>query len=91
MYAVKPTGRFAGDLRRAEKRGCRIELLTELVKQLASGAVPEKRYRDHPLKGSYADCRECHVLPDWLLVYEIDKEAGILYLTRTGTHSDLFR
>ena len=90
MYAVKPTGRFARDLRRAEKRGYSIELLTELVKKLASGTALEKRYRDHPLKGKYSGCRECHISPDWLLVYEIDEEARVLYLARTGTHSDLF-
>ena len=57
---------------------------------LAAGeALPEKN-KDHALLGNYEGCRECHITPDWLLVYEIDNEDLILYLTRTGTHSDLF-
>ncbi len=73
-----------------QKRGYDISLLTDVIKKLANGEELPARNRDHVLSGDYAGLRECHVTPDWLLVYEIDDESIILYLTRTGTHSDLF-
>ena len=90
MYTVKPTTRFVNDLKRAEKRGYKIDLLTAVIKKLAAGEVLGENYNDHPLKGKYKGCRECHITPDWLLIYEIVADTLILYLTRTGTHSDLF-
>lgn len=64
--------------------------MEDIIHKLANGeALPEKNC-DHNLSGDYSDCRECHITPDWLLVYEIDNGELILYLTRTGTHSDLF-
>lgn len=90
MYTVKPTTRFQRDLRLAAKRGYPIDLLTTVIKQLAAGEPLAESHRDHPLKGNYAGCRECHITPDWLLIYEIEDNALILFLTRTGTHSDLF-
>lgn len=90
MYTVKPSGRFQKDVRLAQKRGCRMELLTETIKLLANGAVLPERYKNHPLSGNFAGCYECHILPDWLLVYEKNDDTLFLYLTRTGTHSDLF-
>jgi len=90
MYSVIPTTKFQKDLKRAEKRGYRIELLTAVIKKLAAGETLEESFNDHPLKGKYKNCRECHITPDWLLVYEIVGNELILYLTRTGTHSDLF-
>lgn len=90
MYRVRPTTRFQKDLKRVQKRGYDISLLTEVIKKLAAGeSLPEKN-RDHPLSGNYDHCRECHVAPDWLLIYEVDGSDLILYLTRTGSHSDLF-
>lgn len=90
MYAVKPTTKFQKDLKRIQKRGYDISLLTEVIKKLAAGEhLPEKN-KDHELSGNFAGCRECHVTPDWLLIYEIADKELILYLTRTGTHSDLF-
>lgn len=89
-YTVKPTSKFQKDLKKARKRGYDLSLLTTVIKKLANGEnLPEKN-RDHALFGDYAGCRECHITPDWLLIYEIDNESIILYLTRTGTHSDLF-
>ncbi len=89
-YTVKPTTRFQKDLKKVQKRGYDISLLTEIIKKLANGeALPEK-HRDHNLSGDYSGCRECHITPDWLLVYEIDNGELLLYLTRTGSHSDLF-
>ncbi len=89
-YNVKPTTKFQKDLKRAKRRGYDIPLLTEIIKKLANGEnLPEKN-KDHSLSGDYEGCRECHITPDWLLIYEIDGSDLILYLTRTGTHSDLF-
>jgi mRNA interferase YafQ len=90
MYTVKPTTRFQKDLKRVEKRGYPIHLLTDVIKMLASGKPLESKYNDHPLRGDYMGCRECHIAPDWLLIYEKAEETLFLYLTRTGTHSDLF-
>jgi len=90
MYTIKPTTRFQKDLKRVQKRGYDISLLTEVIKKLANGEQLPAKNKDHLLSGDYAGCRECHVTPDWLLIYEVVDEALILYLTRTGTHSDLF-
>lgn len=90
MYTAKPTTRFSKDLKRIEKRGYNISLLTDVIKKLAKGEKLDEKYRDHTLKGVYEGCRECHITPDWLLIYEIVDNELILYLTRTGTHSDLF-
>lgn len=90
MYAVRPTSKFQKDLKRVEKRGYPISLITDIIKKLANGEQLPEKNRDHALSGNYAGCRECHITPDWLLIYEISNEELILYLTRTGTHSDLF-
>lgn len=90
MYRIRPTTRFQGDLKRVQKRGYNISLLTDIIDKLAAGESLPKKNRDHQLIGDYVPCRECHVSPDWLLIYEIDREERILYLIRTGTHSDLF-
>lgn len=89
-YEIKPTSRFQKDVKRCQKRGCDMALLTDVIKRLAAGEQLDAAYRDHPLTGRYRACRECHIEPDWLLVYEIDGGTLILYLMRTGTHSDLF-
>lgn len=89
-YHVRPTKKFQKDLKRVQRRGYDLSLLTEILKKLADGeSLPEKN-RDHLLTGNFSGCRECHITPDWLLVYEIYEEELLLYLTRTGTHSDLF-
>lgn len=90
MYEVRPTTRFQRDLKLAKRRNYDMSKMTRVIKLLASGQSLPARYKDHPLEGDYAGCRECHITPDWLLVYEIDNGQLILYLTRTGTHSDLF-
>lgn len=89
-YIIKPTTRFQKDLKRIKRRGYDISLLTAVIKRLADGEQLPEKNRDHSLNGDYFRCRECHITPDWLLVYEIDHGELILYLTRTGTHSDLF-
>lgn len=90
MYAIKPTTRFQRDVRRAEKRGYNMSLLTDVIKKLAKGETLSSNFKDHDLVGDYLGCRECHITPDWLLVYRISQEKLILVLSRTGTHSDLF-
>ncbi len=91
MYTIKPTTKFQKDLKRIKKRGYDISLLTDVIKKLASGEVLPAKNKDHFLIGDYDGCRECHVTPDWLLIYEVVNDSLILYLTRTGTHSDLFK
>ena len=90
-YTVRPTSRFQKDLKRIARRGYNTELLTAVIKKLANGEHLAQKHRDHALTGDYAGCRECHITPDWLLIYEISDDTLLLYLTRTGTHSDLFK
>lgn len=90
MYTVKPSGKFQKDLKRVQKRGYDISLLTDVIKKLAAGEQLPAKNKDHPLVGNFEGCRECHITSDWLLIYEIVDSDLILYLTRTGTHSDLF-
>ena len=89
-YRIRPTARFQKDLKRVLKRGYDLSLLTVILKKLADGETLPEKNRDHSLSGDYSGCRECHIAPDWLLIYEIADDELILYLTRTGTHSDLF-
>ncbi|MBM6871763.1 type II toxin-antitoxin system YafQ family toxin [Pseudoflavonifractor phocaeensis] len=89
-YTVKPTTQFKKDYKRAMKRGLKIELLEKVVELLAMGeALPEKN-RDHELSGNWGGHCECHIQPDWLLVYRIEDDVLVLTLARIGTHSDLF-
>ena len=87
-YTVKPTTQFKKDFKLAMKRGLKIELLEEVIAVLAMGETLAEKHKDHALTGNWVGHRECHVLPDWLLIYyQTDTE---LYLYRTGTHADLF-
>ena len=90
LYRVRPSTKFQRDLKRLQKRGADLSLLAEVNKKLAEGILLPPKNRDHPLIGDYAGCRECHITNDWLLIYEIDGDELFLYLTRTGSHSDLF-
>ena len=89
-YQIEMSTRFKKDYKLAQKRGYDISLLKEVISILASGEQLPEKYSDHPLMGGYKGCRECHILPDWLLIYKVKKELLILGLTITGTHSDLF-
>lgn len=90
MFEVVLSNRFKKDLKTAAKRGLPLDELNAIVDKLAAGqALPDKN-RDHALTGDYIGFRECHVRPDWLLVYRVDGEELVLFLFRTGTHSDLF-
>lgn len=89
-YEIKPTNKFRKDLKRLQKRGYDLSLIKEVIKKLASGeSLPEKN-RDHFLTGDYLGKRECHITPDWLLIYKVEANILTLSLTRTETHSDLF-
>lgn len=89
-YRIVQTGAFKRDLKQAIKRGYNMDLIGTVVDMLAAGKPLPEKYKDHNLAGKYKGCRECHITPDWLLVYEISEGELILYLTRTGSHSDLF-
>ena len=89
-YIVKPTTQFKRDYKLAVKRGLEIDLLEDIVGALAMGEFLPEKNKDHALFGNWAGHRECHILPDWLLVYRIEDDVLVLTLTRTGTHSDLF-
>ena len=84
------SNRFKKDLKLAKKCGYDLDLLDEVVTTLSTNQSLDEKYHDHPLSGDYAGFRECHIQPDWLLVYRIDHEEAFLLLSRTGTHSDLF-
>ena len=89
-YGIVLTSMFKKDLKLAKKRGYDLSLLNRVVDMLAMGQPLAEKYKDHSLIGNYKGCRECHITPDWLLIYEVSDKELILYLTRTGTHSDLF-
>ncbi|MEG2821276.1 MAG: type II toxin-antitoxin system YafQ family toxin [Lachnospiraceae bacterium] len=90
MYDLIATGRFKKDLKGVIKRGYDIALLDSIVELLVSGGKLPEKNKDHALSGNWVRHRECHITPDWLLVYTADDNLLILTLTRTGTHSDLF-
>lgn len=89
-YIVKPTTQFKKDFKLAIKRSMKIELLEEVIAMLAMGETLPDKHKDHALTGNWVGHRECHILPDWLLIYRIEDEVLVLTLARTGTHSDLF-
>ena len=89
-YIVKPTTLFKKDFKLAMKRSMKIELLEEVIAMLAMGETLPDKHKDHALTGNWVGHRECHILPDWLLIYRIEDEVLVLTLARTGTHSDLF-
>jgi mRNA interferase YafQ len=89
-YGIVVTSMFKKDLKSAKKRGYDLSLLSRVVDTLAMGQTLAEQHRDHSLTGNYKGFRECHITPDWLLIYSIEENELILYLTRTGTHSDLF-
>ena len=87
---VKPTTQFRKDYKQAMKRGLKIALLEDVVGHLAMGEPLPEKNRDHALTGDWIEHRECHIQPDWLLIYRIEGDVLVLTLARTGTHSDLF-
>ena len=90
-YDVKFTTQFKKDLKLAQKQGKDTEKLFAVIEKLACGEPSEAKYQDHELSGNYKGCRECHISPDWLLIYEIYDHTLVLMLYRLGSHSDLFK
>lgn len=90
MLTIKYQTAFKKDFKRIKKRGYDMKLLETVIGIIVEGKPLPAEYKDHGLSGDYKGCRECHISPDWLLVYEVIEEELLLYLTRTGTHSDIF-
>ena len=83
--------RFRRDLKRLQRRGKDIDKLEAIIDQLQAQTPLPERQRDHALTGQWSNHRECHIEPDWLLIYRIDSEENLLMLVRSGSHADLFR
>ena len=89
-YELILTGKFKKSLKLARKRGLDLSLLENIVTMLQSNIPLEEKHRDHELKGRYQGVRECHIQPDWLLIYLKEDQVLTLTLVDTGTHADLF-
>lgn len=90
MLDIILSNHFKKDLKAAVRRGYDISLLNQVIEKLSNQEPLLARNRDHALTGEYIGFRECHIQPDWLLIYRIDEGDLILFLSRTGSHSDLF-
>ncbi|MBQ7611816.1 MAG: type II toxin-antitoxin system YafQ family toxin [Spirochaetaceae bacterium] len=89
-YTVKFTSQFKKDLKLAKKQKKNLDKLFNVVSIIAEGKKLDEKYRDHSLSGEYAGTRECHIEPDWLLIYEIRNDILVLILNRLGSHAQLF-
>ncbi len=87
---VRWTFQFNKDYKNAIKRNLNINLLDDVIRILQNGETLDSSYKDHALSGNWQSFRECHILPNWLLIYKIENNLLVLTLARTGTHSDLF-
>ncbi len=90
MLTLETTSHFRGGYKRLKRQGCDMNLLREVLDKLLAGVPLEPRLRDHALKGRFLNYRECHIQPDWLLIYRVDGERLVLVTQRTGTHAELF-
>ena len=90
MFEVKYTTRFKKDYKLLKKRGYDINKLLDVIDILREGRELPPQYKDHPLHGDYEGHRDCHIEPDWILIYYKTENSLVLSLTRTGTHSDVF-
>jgi len=88
MRTIRRTSQFKRDVRRMKKRGGDLGKLKEVLEKIIGGQQLESKYNDHVLTGQYKGTRECHIEPDWLLIYELAQSEVVLI--RTGTHADLF-
>ncbi|MDR1131720.1 MAG: type II toxin-antitoxin system YafQ family toxin [Oscillospiraceae bacterium] len=91
MLTFETTAKFRRDIKRVEKRGLDLSLMDAIVQTLLEEEPLDPKYNDHALIGNYKGFRECHIGPDWLLIYEVNKARLILTAIRTGSHSDLLR
>ncbi len=89
-YTIKFTTQFKKDIKAVEKQGKDTSKIFEVIQKLADGEVLEAKYKDHNLTSEYSKTRECHIEPDWLLIYQKYENELILMLIRTGSHSELF-
>jgi mRNA interferase YafQ len=85
------TNRFKKDVKLAGKRGKNLAKLRTVLELLIDGGVLPAQYKDHPLRGNFAGSRDCHIEPDWVLIYTLTENGSHVRFERTGTHSDLFR
>lgn len=90
MLDIRYSAKFKKDYKTVVKRGYNPQLLQAVLEMLSNEQPLPPKYKDHSLSGNYQGQRECHITPDWLLIYKIEQNELILTLTRTGTHSDLF-
>ncbi len=90
-YEVRFTSQFKKDLKLAKRQNKNLEKLFEVIDILANGGTLDPSYHDHDLTGNYRGTRECHIEPDWLLIYEIRDNVLVLMLYRLGSHSELFK
>ena len=89
MRSIRRDTQFKRDVKKLQKRGNDLDKLKKIIQSLIKAEKLEVKHRDHQLKGLFKDCRECHIEPDWLLIYRI--EGSVLCLIRTGSHTDLFK
>ncbi|PKD30967.1 type II toxin-antitoxin system YafQ family toxin [Ruminococcus bromii] len=90
MLTIKYHAMFKKDFKRIKKRGYDISRLEKIVELLANEVPLPEQFKDHNLSGNYNGFRECHIAPDWLLIYQVNNNELVLVLSRTGSHSDLF-
>ena len=90
MLTIKYHTMFKKDFKRIKKRGYDISRLEKIVEVLANEVPLPEQFKDHNLSGNYNGFRECHIAPDWLLIYQVNNNELVLVLSRTGSHSDLF-
>ena len=90
-YKLEYGGKFLKDLKLAKRRGLNLKDLTDVIDMLQEGKILPLKYRDHLLTGNYKGFRECHINPDWLLIYKKKEAIKVVSLYRTGSHSDLFK
>ena len=91
IYKVKFTSTYKKSYRRLKKRGLNISLLDAVIEELRQGRLLHKKYKDHILKGNFAGFHECHIKPNWLLIYLIEDDVVTLTLVNTGTHTDILK
>lgn len=90
MLTIKYHTLFKKDYKRIKKRGYDISRLEKIVELLANEVPLPEQFKDHNISGNYNGFRECHIAPDWLLIYQVNNNELVLVLSRTGSHSDLF-
>lgn len=90
-YIVKISGKFKKNYKLAKKRGLDVNLLKDIISKLSNRIPLDERHKDHMLKGKWEGFRECHIQPDWPLIYLVEDDILTLTLIDTGTHADLFK